>query len=285
MLNIAPSVPDCGQVWDVRVLRLSWAVIVTRVWGVWGVARDQSSKCPGERERADTRPGLSLSMIHETSSLGSVSCYICLYRSTPSDKSDPSNCPSYPQEASQGLPVIAPQHPLRMLSAGAIGQWNFLLLRIWKWGKLIWNEVCISTLLVGKLLSYLEHAPSIIFESTDNSENPVIFTRVIFVIMPKFWHILKISIIFSCKLTDLSWENVGQRQIRVFSIKLARSVINRIHQRTNSDSKLNILCYERISWFRDSFSWQGLGFKILGRLKMLNFLLLNDFWWNFTTSR
>ena len=50
----------------------------------------------------------------------------------------------YPQEASQGLPVIAPQHPLRMLSAGAIRQWNFLLLRIWKWGKLIWSEVCIS---------------------------------------------------------------------------------------------------------------------------------------------
>ena len=30
--------------------------------------------------------------------------------------------------------------------------------------------------------------------------------------MLKFWHIFKISIIFSCKLTDLSWENVGPRQ-------------------------------------------------------------------------
>ena len=283
MLNIAPSVPDCGQVWDVRVLRLSWAVIVSM--GSMG-CREGSEFKVSRRER-ELISGQGCHYQWFTRHLRWV-LFLATYVFT--EVPPLINLTlltvqvDYPQEASQGLPVIAPQHPLRMLSAGAIGQWNFLLLRIWKWGKLIWNEVCISTLLVGKLLSYLEHAPSIIFESTDNSENPVIFTRVIFVIMPKFWHILKISIIFSCKLTDLSWENVGQRQIRVFSIKLARSVINRIHQRTNSDSKLNILCYERISWFRDSFSWQGLGFKILGRLKMLNFLLLNDFWWNFTTS-
>ena len=130
---------EMSECWD-------WAELWLWVWGVWGVARGQSSKCPGERERADTRPGLSLSMIHETSSLGSVSCYICLNRTIPplinltllTVRAD------YPQEASQGLPVIAPQHPLRMLSAGAIRQWNFLLLRIWKWGKLIWSEVCIS---------------------------------------------------------------------------------------------------------------------------------------------
>lgn len=83
-------------------------------------------------------------------------CYLLhMYKTTPSNKAPDLLTVQLanPQEASQGLPVIAlwAWAPLRMLFAGAIGQWNFLLLRIWKWGKLIWNEICISTL-AGKLL-------------------------------------------------------------------------------------------------------------------------------------
>ena len=144
MLNIAPLGP---RLWlGLRCQSVETELSCDCEYGEYGVSRGIRGQSVQERERADTRPGLSLSMIHETSSLGSVSCYICLNRTIPSlmNLTLLTVRADYPQEASQGLPVTAPQHPLRMLSAGAIRQWNFLLLRIWKWGKLIWSEVCIS---------------------------------------------------------------------------------------------------------------------------------------------
>ena len=148
MLNIAPSVQDCGQVWDVRSVESEQDWSCDHGMGCrWGSEFKLS-----RRERADTRQGFLLSMIHEKSSLDSViTSYICTKLPPLTKLTLLTVQLANPQEASQGLPVIALWAALRMLSAGAIGQWNFLLLRIWKWGKLIWNEICISTL-AGKLL-------------------------------------------------------------------------------------------------------------------------------------
>ena len=94
--------------------------------------------------------------------------------------------------------------------------------------------------------------------------------------MPKFWHILKISIIFCANWQIWIGKTLGRCWSKVFSIKLAQSSES---IRMNSELKLNILCYERISWCWASFSWQGQSFKIHGSAQNQNFLLLNDFWW------
>ena len=219
MLNIAPRSTIVARFEMSEVLSLSWTDLVSLIMG-WDVAGDQSSTCPGGRELISGKVYYDQWFTWHLGFCYLLHTYVQNNKTTPSNKSDPPDCPtwqptgSFPRVASNCALSSELWAPLRMLSAGAIGRWNFLLLRIWKWGKLIWNEICISTL-AGKLLptiSTLDLDSSIIFESTVNLENPGIFTSVIFVIMPKFWHIFKIYIIFSCKLTDLSWKTLGRSE-------------------------------------------------------------------------
>ena len=113
MLNIALSVHDCGQVWDVRSVEseLDWSCEFDYGMGCrWGSEFNLS-----RRERADTRQGLLWSMIHVTSFLNSVTYFIHMYKTTPSNKSDPPDRPtwqptgSFPRVASNC--ALSCEHP------------------------------------------------------------------------------------------------------------------------------------------------------------------------------